>query len=301
VEQNQNTNNQIQPKEIPPSDDDKGAEPIIPETSISTSAEGKEETPPLQTDAMEVHKHPHHVMHKKKWTEYVLEFFMLFLAVFLGFIAENIRERSVEKHREKQYLFSLVEDLKEDTQLLEHQIASHRTGVAMMDSFSAILTRPELVRLSGDQLYYFGRRGPRLGTFSANVRTFEQLKNSGNFRLITDAETSSRIMSYYERIPSVQQLEAIYADEFSGYKKLAAQIFEPAVFMNQETETGNIVRTTNNPPLQTTDSRLLKQLAIYVIYMNGSRKAILALDEKLLEASKELIGYLQKTYHLENK
>ena len=40
---------------------------------------------------MEVHKHPHHVTHKKKWGEYLLEFLMLFLAVFLGFVAENIR------------------------------------------------------------------------------------------------------------------------------------------------------------------------------------------------------------------
>jgi len=46
---------------------------------------------------MEVHKHPHHVTHKKKWTEYLLEFFMLFLAVFLGFVADNIRENSVER------------------------------------------------------------------------------------------------------------------------------------------------------------------------------------------------------------
>ncbi len=30
--------------------------------------------------------------HKKKWGEYLLESFMLFLAVFLGFIAENMRE-----------------------------------------------------------------------------------------------------------------------------------------------------------------------------------------------------------------
>ena len=28
-----------------------------------------------ETDNMEVHKHPHHVMHKKKWGEYLLEFF----------------------------------------------------------------------------------------------------------------------------------------------------------------------------------------------------------------------------------
>src|SRR5947199_611234 len=45
---------------------------------------------------MEVHKHPHHVTHKKKWGEYLLEFFMLFLAVFLGFLAENLRESQVE-------------------------------------------------------------------------------------------------------------------------------------------------------------------------------------------------------------
>ncbi len=50
---------------------------------------------------MEVHKHPHHVTHKKKWTEYLLEFFMLFLAVFLGFVAENIREHIAEKERGK--------------------------------------------------------------------------------------------------------------------------------------------------------------------------------------------------------
>jgi len=41
--------------------------------------------PNQETENMEVHKHPHHVMHKKKWGEYVLEFLMLFLAVFLGF------------------------------------------------------------------------------------------------------------------------------------------------------------------------------------------------------------------------
>ena len=57
--------------------------------------------PNQETENMEVHKHPHHVTHKKKWAEYVLEFLMLFLAVFLGFVAENIRETSVERHQEK--------------------------------------------------------------------------------------------------------------------------------------------------------------------------------------------------------
>jgi len=38
---------------------------------------------------MEVH-HSHHPTHRKKWSEYIIEFVMLFLAVFFGFIAENM-------------------------------------------------------------------------------------------------------------------------------------------------------------------------------------------------------------------
>src|SRR5262245_12335887 len=63
---------------------------------------------------MEVH-HPHHLAHKKKWSEYLLEFLMLFLAVFLGFTAENIRERKIERHREHQFIESLAQDVKADT------------------------------------------------------------------------------------------------------------------------------------------------------------------------------------------
>jgi len=50
-----------------------------PEISNHTSNISKSEI-----ENMEVHKHPHHVAHKKKWEEYVLEFLMLFLAVFFG-------------------------------------------------------------------------------------------------------------------------------------------------------------------------------------------------------------------------
>jgi len=63
---------------------------------------------------MEAH-HPHHVTHKKKWTEYLLEFFMLFLAVFLGFLAENIRETKVEHQRENEYAKALYDEFYADS------------------------------------------------------------------------------------------------------------------------------------------------------------------------------------------
>ncbi|MFM6970853.1 MAG: hypothetical protein ACKOWZ_10670 [Sediminibacterium sp.] len=60
---------------------------------------------------MEVH-HAHHPAHKKKWSEYLLEFFMLFFAVTLGFFAENVREHQVVVERKNQNLLAMVQDLK---------------------------------------------------------------------------------------------------------------------------------------------------------------------------------------------
>ena len=66
---------------------------------------------------MEVHAHAH--TPGKKWTHYFWEFFMLFLAVFCGFLAENEREHLVEHKQEKQYMKLMLEDVKTDTAELQ--------------------------------------------------------------------------------------------------------------------------------------------------------------------------------------
>src|SRR4051812_22246805 len=62
---------------------------------------------------MEVHHAHSHG--KKQFKEYLLEFFMLFFAVTLGFLAENFREHLYEQRKEKEYIVSYVNDLKKDT------------------------------------------------------------------------------------------------------------------------------------------------------------------------------------------
>ena len=57
---------------------------------------------------MEVHHHPQ--VEKKNFKEYFLEFIMIFLAVSLGFFAENIREHINDNEKREQYIQSLVED-----------------------------------------------------------------------------------------------------------------------------------------------------------------------------------------------
>ena len=56
-----------------------------------------------------------HVHHDKKFKDYLFDFFMLFFAVTLGFIVENTRENFSKKKKEKEYMRSMIQDLKEDT------------------------------------------------------------------------------------------------------------------------------------------------------------------------------------------
>src|SRR5215207_9180494 len=71
---------------------------------------------------MEIHAHAHTA--RKKWTHYFYEFLMLFLAVFCGFLAENQREHMVEQKREKQYMRSMLDDLKRDTAEISAAVSS---------------------------------------------------------------------------------------------------------------------------------------------------------------------------------
>ncbi|HEY6062902.1 MAG TPA: hypothetical protein VIV35_04805, partial [Chitinophagaceae bacterium] len=72
---------------------------------------------------MEVHQHTHTA--RKKWFHYFWEFFMMFMAISASFWVENMREHYVERIKEKQYMTSMLADLKSDTGILKEKIDSN--------------------------------------------------------------------------------------------------------------------------------------------------------------------------------
>src|SRR6187401_2464159 len=64
---------------------------------------------------METHAHHLHKTPGKNFWHYFFEFFMLFLAVFCGFLAENVREHKIEKDRATELARSFYEELKSDS------------------------------------------------------------------------------------------------------------------------------------------------------------------------------------------
>ena len=245
---------------------------------------------------MEVHHHSH--TSRKKWTHYFWEFLMLFLAVFCGFLAEYQLEHKIEKDREKQFLNSLLEDLKADIKSLEVNYQNHQNGIVLMDSLFIFLNDPQLAKQHGDDLYFFARVGPRFVPFANNSKTFDQLKNSGGFRLISKPTVSVKIMSYYMQFPLYRQLEDIYYREFEDYKRTASKLIDPAIFKKQEDGSGSILRGTGNPTLRSYEPGLLKEMGLWTVYLNGTRKSILTLNDSFKTNANELILFLKNEYHL---
>src|SRR5436190_2186958 len=141
---------------------------------------------------MEVHAHTHTSdpdshRGRLKWIHYFWEFFMLFLAVTLGFVVENWREHYVERHREQEYLVSMINDLEKDTTEFTRQINDVHYGLTQLDTLISLLELSERTESQQRRLYYLGRTSSRiLAFYYLHDQTHEQMKSSGNLRLFHD-------------------------------------------------------------------------------------------------------------------
>src|SRR5512138_2550244 len=154
---------------------------------------------------MEVHHHSH--TERKKWTHYLWEFLMLFLAVFCGFLAENFREHLVENKREKKYIQSFYEDLTADERDLQLNINFLRAQALQADSLHTLM-KNITTKQPANTVYRYLRAISRgtAGLLYPNDKTIVQLRNAGGMRLIKNKMVSDSMAVYYREIELIQFL-----------------------------------------------------------------------------------------------
>ncbi len=293
----------------PVTDNNQPEQQIPEETTIPVTAELQTTDFKLQSANMEVHKHPHHVTHKKKWGEYLLEFLMLFLAVFLGFIAENIREHSVEQSRAKEFCRSLVQDLQNDTVAITRQGKSAKLYISAADS----LLKYNTMLLEGRnaaQFSFYTRFTYWTVPISWNRNTFEQIKNTGGLRYFKNDGLLRKLLQYDAVINDVNS-EA-EANRIRGNMLLAqvSSIMEPG--LHQELSK-HFLASLDSMPVEIKESffscktaslepkreKINELLNMVVVQQRNLRFAMNGNWEKARVLAAELISDLKKEYHLE--
>jgi len=243
---------------------------------------------------MEVHAHTHTA--RKKWTHYFWEFLMLFLAVFCGFLAEYKLEHTIEHQREEQYMKAMIEDLKSDILMLEKNVTLRKSRLTMSDSLVELLNSPQRDKY-GNDIYFFARSSSPPVNIFPNDGTIQQLKSSGNLRLIRNNHITNNIMAYDQKMRNYLFEMGDEIEVRAEYRQLARKLFNTNVFFEM-IATDAIGRPVNNPQLYSNDAGLINEFIGQVQYVKRIHQAQLIKSEELLVQAKQLITDIDKEYHL---
>jgi len=248
---------------------------------------------------MEVHAHTH--TEKKKWTHYFWEFFMLFLAVTLGFLVENQREHYIEHKREVEYIHSMIEDLKEDTASFNELIETNLVANKKIDTLIALLKGKERESFT-KKIYYMARTIPLSDAdLLLQNKTFEQLKGSGGLRLIRNTQTQNKIGAYYQNNKFIET--GFTPMQFQNRRDLFLtfeELFDAAIMQE-------IMRSPRQMPttipdsqfkLMSNDPKVINRFCTRYHIIYSTKKVTSIMAGSLNNAATELIKYLKEEYHL---
>ncbi|RTL60681.1 MAG: hypothetical protein EKK37_00555 [Sphingobacteriales bacterium] len=270
------------------------SEKIIPVNDTETITQNQE------TENMEIHHHPDLHHKPKKWKEYLLEFLMIFLAVTLGFFAENFREHTVNKEKEKHYVEMLAADLVKDTihtnSIIDKQLLLLDKMANTLKINSDSISEPLKQRLFYSNFVYYYSWVP---IFLRNESTITQLKSAGGFNVISkpflidsigSLDNSYDVIKYNNEwyIKSCESVINV-ADQFIIVHKMPAEFADTAFASPPQ----GIKLFSNH------DTRLSAQLYNKIKIEQSMLDLIVTLERRYKAKAGSILELLKKEYRLE--
>jgi len=242
---------------------------------------------------MEVHRHTH--TERKKWTHYLWEFLMLFLAVFCGFLAENQREHIVEGKRAKEYAVLLLQDLNSDSVYINQFLVNQKKLLQHADSLLVILSSDQFNKNNYGIVYHFNHTAAFADFKPAFPVNFEQIINSGSLRYF---KNKSLVSSF----SSLDRLLKTTSEVYVGYNNFIRENLTPFSINHLNTLQYDIFSRTvliPNPDIYEWDKKEAVLLAnkvnlkktYDVFFINFFLK-------QCMEKTSSLISEIKREYHL---
>ncbi|TRZ78760.1 MAG: hypothetical protein D4R94_00625 [Chitinophagaceae bacterium] len=163
---------------------------------------------------MEVHHHPHVPTHAKPWKEYLLEGLMIFVAVTLGYGAENIREHFIETKKAVVSAKNLYKDVLDDSVSYAQSMKNRNRQDVLFEIISDQYEKKQITQhipeLYAAHSYVSLRMLPIM-----NSLALDEIKSSGTLRFIEDDSLKTAIQLYAGRSNGLklrEQREFSYID-----------------------------------------------------------------------------------------
>jgi hypothetical protein len=251
---------------------------------------------------MEVHHHPDLHHKKKRFREYFLEFLMIFLAVTMGFLAENLREHITNRSKEKEYIRAFIRNVQDDTANFRRVIYFDSVQVNGIDQFMRL--RHTDMNIDSNRKKFYLLVNPNLYSsayFISNSATLQQLKSTGDYRLIEKDHVADSLSKYDMDIQGILDQTNYYRDYF---KEILSRldgltdmyIYADSSYFKNGKFTGKLL------PKLGADSNQLRTLynKVFDFQIITSSYANSYLMPELENATR-LISFLKRTYNIEDE
>src|SRR5450432_409977 len=250
----------------------------LQDSTISSS-----ETQPLN---MEVHHHPNLHHKRKHFREYVLEFFMIFLAVTMGFFAESIREHFVELRNTRQYLETFKQELINNKRAFIIADSVYKSVVPSQDS----VIRVFFEKRENQDLHLMGRllkHVKRVFNTSIDKAAYQQMVNSGGLKNLDNLALRDSISTYVGQIETFETYNSLVYNRIGNALPEIMKLEDLHDFRIRESDPDYIPEIMPYPKLTEGERRL-------TIYYYANNRSQLSSDVIMIEKMVHSNDHLMK-------
>jgi hypothetical protein len=233
-----------------------------------------------------------------RFKEHFLNFLMLFLAVLLGAVAENLRVKYVENTDEYDYLTALVEDLSQDTARLNTCISSRMEKDVNAQKLISILSVENIENTK--DIYYLTRLMTKVETFEGVDGTLNQLQFSGGFKVISNKKIVKEINDYLFIKKNINELkkteeEILIQLRLSSSKIVNAHLFSKMLDVNKNKDYKYYIKPLDkNEPLFSTNKEDINDLVYWISSENGNQTSNMNQMKLLKKEAVNLINLINE-------
>jgi hypothetical protein len=239
-----------------------------------------------QQSNMEVHHHPD-IHHKRKhFREYVLEFFMIFLAVTMGFFAESIREHFVESRNTRQYLETFKQELINNKRAFVTADSVYKSVIPSLDTVINVFFEKK----ENQDLHLMGRllrHVKRVLNTSIDKAAYQQMVNSGGLKNLDNLALRDSISIYVGQIETFETFNILLYNRIGNALPEIMKLEDLHDFQYSASDPDHIPALIPYPKLTEGERRLM-------IYYYANNKGQLLSDVMMIEKMIQSDDHLMK-------
>lgn len=248
-------------------------------------------SPPTE---MEVHHHPQLDHKPKPWKEYLLEGFMIFIAVMMGFIAENIREDITNNQHARQLTTQLVQDLKADTAKL-NEINRGETEIIKYNDTLFNLSQQPLKKADVQKILWLAAHSDSMYPFHPSGGAIAAIKNELHLKQLSNSKIIGYIAAYESHIELLHTLQDITLQ----YQRTYLEPFLLLHFTPANLDVAFEFQPVANVQTRNLSQEDLTRLGTDMVLIRLNTKGLINENQRLKTDAVNLLKYITKEYGLE--